>query len=57
MYTEATTYQYLENLDAPKKWFETNVDDVLKVYGDKHRIQREDLCFGEFFIMLLCQCG
>ncbi|KIY70000.1 hypothetical protein CYLTODRAFT_371735 [Cylindrobasidium torrendii FP15055 ss-10] len=45
MYTEATTYQYLENLDAPKKWFETNVDDVLKVYGDKHRIQREDLCF------------
>lgn len=46
MYTESTTYKYLENLDAPKDWFKANVDTVLKTYGEAHRIGREDVCFG-----------
>jgi hypothetical protein len=48
--TETTVYRYIENLDAPKKWFKANVDSILKVYGAKHAIQKEDLYFGQLFI-------
>ncbi|KAK0472502.1 hypothetical protein IW261DRAFT_1343551, partial [Armillaria novae-zelandiae] len=43
LYTETTVYKYVENLDAPKKWFKANVDDILATYGVQHRIQKEDL--------------
>lgn len=43
LYTETTVYKYVENLDAPKKWFKANVDDILATYGAQHRIQKEDL--------------
>ncbi|KAG7443780.1 uncharacterized protein BT62DRAFT_995815 [Guyanagaster necrorhizus] len=43
LYTETTVYTYVENLDAPKKWFKANVDEILATYGTQHRIQKEDL--------------
>ncbi|ESK83916.1 tkl tkl-ccin protein kinase [Moniliophthora roreri MCA 2997] len=43
--TEKIVYHYVENLDAPKKWFKSNVDTILKVFGEKYRLQREDLYF------------
>ncbi|KAK0432782.1 hypothetical protein EV421DRAFT_1457902 [Armillaria borealis] len=43
LYTETTVYKYVENLDAPKKWFKANVDNILATYGAQHRIQKEDL--------------
>jgi abelson tyrosine-protein kinase 1 len=39
-------YRYLEDLGAPKKWFKSNVDAILKAYGVKHLIQKEDLFLG-----------
>ncbi|KAJ3889164.1 hypothetical protein GG344DRAFT_52196 [Lentinula edodes] len=43
--TETTMYRYVENLDAPKKWFKANVDNVLEIFGPQHQIQKEDLFF------------
>jgi hypothetical protein len=40
-------YKYIENLDAPKKWFKANVDAIMKQYGSLHQIQKEDLHLGE----------
>lgn len=38
-----TQYDYMENLDAPKKWFKANVDTILRTFSAEHRIQKEDL--------------
>ncbi|KAG7443814.1 kinase-like protein [Guyanagaster necrorhizus] len=43
LHTETTVYTYVENLDAPRKWFKANVDEILATYGTQHRIQKEDL--------------
>ncbi|KAJ3927538.1 MAG: hypothetical protein NXY57DRAFT_1105715 [Lentinula lateritia] len=43
--TETTMYRYVENLDAPKKWFKANVDTVLEIFGPQHQIQKEELFF------------
>lgn len=39
-------YNYLDNLEAPKKWFRANVDQVLQAYGRNHSLQKEDLMLG-----------
>jgi hypothetical protein len=44
--TETTTYKYVDNLDAPKKWFKSHVEQILDIYGGQHHIQREDLFLG-----------
>lgn len=44
--TESTMYNYVDNLEAPKKWFRANVDRILKVYGKTHSLQKEDLYLG-----------
>ena len=46
--TETTDYRYLEKLDAPKKWFRTNVDLIMKTYGRQHHLQKEDLFLGQY---------
>ena len=46
--TETTDYQYLEKLDAPKKWFRTNVDFIMQTYGSQHHLQKEDLFLGQY---------
>ncbi|KAJ7731571.1 hypothetical protein DFH07DRAFT_755579 [Mycena maculata] len=43
MCTETTMYRYIENLDAPKKWFKANVDSIMQQYGTVCQIQKEDL--------------
>ncbi|KAJ7144142.1 hypothetical protein C8R44DRAFT_691771 [Mycena epipterygia] len=43
MCTETTMYRYIDNLDAPKKWFKANVDSIMHQYGPIHQIQKEDL--------------
>ncbi|KAJ8507429.1 hypothetical protein ONZ45_g10193 [Pleurotus djamor] len=40
---ETTQYRYFEDLDTPKKWFKSNVDTILELYGAQHDIQKEDL--------------
>ena len=57
MCAETTEYQYLEQLDAPKKWFQSNVDSVLNIYGMQHQIQKEDLFLGAYLHLLLCLNG
>lgn len=46
-------YRYVESLDAPKKWFKANVDQILQIYGAQHRIQKEDLFLGRLFSRLI----
>jgi hypothetical protein len=46
MCTETTMYRYIENLDAPKKWFKSNADAIMQQYGTLHQIQKEDLYLG-----------
>ncbi|KAF4568598.1 hypothetical protein EYR40_009997 [Pleurotus pulmonarius] len=41
--SETTQYRYFEDLDTPKKWFKANAETILRVYGTKHDIQKEDL--------------
>ncbi|KAF7759675.1 hypothetical protein Agabi119p4_11370 [Agaricus bisporus var. burnettii] len=44
IYTEATEYYWLQNLQAAKMWFKANVDRILDTYGVEHQLHREDLC-------------
>jgi hypothetical protein len=46
MYAETTEYRYLEQQNAPKKWFQSNVNSVMNIYGMQHHIQKEDLFLG-----------
>ena len=39
-------YQYIERLEVPKKWFKANVDTIMRIYGQLHGIQKEDLFLG-----------
>lgn len=43
MCAETTEYRYLEQQDPPRKWFQSNVDSVMNIYGMQHHIQKEDL--------------
>lgn len=40
---ESTRYRYMDDLDAPKKWFRANVDTILDQFGAEHHITKEDL--------------
>ena len=48
--TETTDYRYLEKLDAPKKWFQTNIDFIMKIYGKQYHLQKEDLFLGKYYM-------
>ena len=48
--TETTDYRYLEKLEAPKKWFRTNVDLIMQIYATQHHLQKEDLLLGQYYI-------
>ncbi len=56
MYTESTSYKYLENLEAPKKWFKATIDEILAIYGTHHSIQREDVFLGDVFSFAQYRC-
>jgi len=43
LYTETTVYRYITNLDVPKKWFQSNIDHIMKIYGREQRLTREDI--------------
>ena len=51
--TETTDYRYLEKLDAPKKWFKTNVDLIMQTYGSQYHLQKEDLFLGQYHILFI----
>ncbi|KAJ3573275.1 hypothetical protein NP233_g2522 [Leucocoprinus birnbaumii] len=45
---ESTEYRYMiseegQQLDSPKRWFKANVDNIMKIFGAQHQIQREEL--------------
>ena len=46
--TETTDYRYLDKLDAPKRWFQTNVDCIMQTYGSHHQLHKEDLFLGQY---------
>jgi abelson tyrosine-protein kinase 1 len=46
IYTEATKYSWLQNLQSAKAWFKANVDRILDIYGEEHQLHREDLSLG-----------
>ncbi|KAL4243264.1 Serine/threonine-protein kinase [Abortiporus biennis] len=48
LFTESTTYRYVEDLKTPKAWFKANVEHILHLYGAEHDIQKEDLLLGKF---------
>ena len=48
LYAETTVYRYITNLDVPKKWFQSNIDQIVKIYGKEHRLTREDIYLGMF---------
>ncbi|KAI5119647.1 hypothetical protein M0805_009008 [Coniferiporia weirii] len=43
LHAEVTVYRYIDDLYAPKKWFEANIDRILALYGKEHRLQKEDV--------------
>lgn len=49
IYVEQTQYHYMDNLDTPKKWFEANIERILQLYADDHRLQKEDVYLGMLF--------
>ena len=49
LYTEITEYRYMLTLDAPKAWFQSNVDTIVNTYGPQHNIRKEDLYLSKRF--------
>ncbi|RXW18599.1 hypothetical protein EST38_g7248, partial [Candolleomyces aberdarensis] len=41
--TESTEYVYMEKLTAARKWFQSNIDSIVRIFGKEHHIQREDI--------------
>ena len=39
-------YDYIEELETPKRWFKANVDEIMRVYADSHSLTKEDLFLG-----------
>ena len=54
LYVEQTTYKYVEELEAPKKWFEANIQTILTIYGKEHRLQKEDVYLSKCFVLSVC---
>jgi len=48
IYTETTIFRYITNLDVPRKWFQSNIDHIMKIYGKEQRLTREDIFLGMF---------
>jgi len=44
---KTTVYTCIEHLHAPKRWFESNVDAIIRQCGLLHQIQKENLCLGQ----------
>lgn len=44
-------------LDVPKKWFVANVDKVIAVYGEKHKLEKEDVFLGMYSRCFWGCCG
>lgn len=43
MYTESTEYRYLRKVEAAKKWFKANVENILEIYGLEHNLDKEGI--------------
>jgi len=43
IYAESTMYRYIANVEVPKKWFQSNIDHIMKIYGREQRLTREDI--------------
>ncbi|KAH9014502.1 hypothetical protein EDB85DRAFT_1876352 [Lactarius pseudohatsudake] len=43
IYAESTMYRYITNVDVPKKWFQSNIDHIMKIYGREQHLTREDI--------------
>lgn len=43
IYAETTIFRYISNLDVPKKWFQSNIDHIMKIYGKEQCLTREDI--------------
>lgn len=41
-------YRYIMNTDVPKKWFQSTIDHIMKIYGKEQRLTREDIFLGVF---------
>jgi abelson tyrosine-protein kinase 1/abelson tyrosine-protein kinase 2 len=48
IYAETTIFRYISNLEVPKKWFQSNIDHIMKIYGKEQRLTREDIFLGMF---------
>ena len=46
IYAESTLYRYIANVEVPKKWFQSNIDHIMKIYGREQRLTREDIFLG-----------
>ncbi|KAI0338659.1 hypothetical protein BDW22DRAFT_693644 [Trametopsis cervina] len=44
LFTESTMFRFINDLGPAKRWFQANIEDILRVYGQDHPIQREDIC-------------
>ncbi|KAF8334168.1 uncharacterized protein EI90DRAFT_3015196 [Cantharellus anzutake] len=40
---ESTTYRYMHSIESSKRWFAEHQETILKLYGRKHHLQKEDL--------------
>lgn len=50
IYIEQIMYRYIEDLTTPKRWFEDNINQILSLYAEEHRLQKEDVFLGEFHL-------
>lgn len=44
-------YKYIDDLGTPKKWFVSNVDEIMRIYGEANQISKEDLFLGQLIIL------
>ncbi|RPD52291.1 kinase-like protein [Lentinus tigrinus ALCF2SS1-7] len=45
LFTQSTTHRYIgsKNIPLVKQWFKDNINTILAIYGDEHRLSREDV--------------
>jgi hypothetical protein len=52
--TEVTSHHYMTKLEVPKKWFMASIDTIMRVYGERLKLTKEDIRLSTYFRLITC---
>jgi hypothetical protein len=44
----------MTKLDVPKKWFMASIDTIMRVYGERLKLAKEDIRLSTYSRLIMC---